>query len=110
MQRVLRFCVVEIRQIFELEAKIRPNEVLNYKPRFTGKVESVLNLVVDAAWTRPDLNYTVGFEDSFGYRDDDGTLRGCLGSMARNETDLAGGFNDFPIDEPLEKLDPFQVL
>src|ERR1700710_1766956 len=110
MDRVVRVCVVEVKQVFELEAKVRPNAVLNFEPRFTGKMASVLNLVIDGAWIRPDMNYSVVYEDSFGYRDDDGNLKGCLGSMARNESDFAAGFNDFPIDEPLEKLDPFLVF
>ena len=75
-------------------------KVTNIKPYFQGVAGSVMNLAVDMVWSGP-INYTMSIASSFG-------TDGCVGMIARNESDASCAIVDFPTNEDYEKVNLLQ--
>src|SRR4029077_10117509 len=58
----------------------------------------------------PPINRTIVKEREFGSRDpNDGSLSGCVRSLAQNESDIAIAWTNYPSDDSVDKIYPFQI-
>src|ERR1700712_5146667 len=98
----LRLCFTELQPVFSIKEPVIPmfgghSFHTNIRPVFTGTGRKALNAIVDLMFkTREGMNYTFVKESGFGQKSANGEVTGCLGSMARNESDFAAVPIDFP--------------
>ena len=78
-------------------------------PIFSGAGKRLLQLVIEAVFSGRDWNHTMIQETQWSVKTDSGQMAGCLGSLDRNESDLALVVADYPT-EHYEQIDPFGVF
>ena len=102
MEAPLRICTVYMKDLMTLGEDIPIDKVTNITPYFEGAASLVTNLVVDIAWSGP-INYTISIASSFG-------SDGCVGMIARNQSDVSFALVDFPVNKDYEKVNPVVTL
>ena len=102
METPLRVCTISLQGALTLGEDIPVDKVTNTKPYFEGGGGFIMNLAVDIIWSRP-INYTMSIASSFG-------TDGCVGMIAKNESDVSFAIVDFPVNEDYEKVNPVVTL
>jgi hypothetical protein len=79
------------------------------RPYFQGSFQQVFSVLTDIVFYKRRSNWTVIVASEVGSKDNQGTYSGCLGTLTRNESDVAVALVDYPTDM-FELLIPFQVI
>ena len=78
-------------------------------PIFSGAAKEILQLAIETIFAGRYWNHSMIEETQWSAKTDSGQLVGCLGSLDRNESDLALVVADYPT-EHYEHIDPFGVF
>ena len=78
-------------------------------PKFSGVAKEILQLAIETIFSGRDWNHTMIQETQWSAKTDSGQMAGCLGSLDRNESDIALVVADYPT-EHYESIDPYTVL
>ena len=80
------------------------------RPVFKGGAAPIFNFLSEQAFHgNENYNWTAVIAHEFGSKFENGSYSGCMGSMMRNESDMAVAPIDYPIDN-FESVVPFQAL
>ena len=99
-----RLCHVRMPYILAYEDNDRHGN-----PRFSGVAKGILQMVIETVFSGRNWNHTMIEETQWSAKTDSGQLAGCLGSLDRNESDLALVVVNYPT-EHYEQIDPFGVF
>ena len=102
METPLRICTIHVKDLVTLREDIRVDKVNYIKPYFEGAFGSPFNLLINAIWSG-SINYTISIASSFG-------TDGCVGMIAKNQSDVSIAIVDFPVNEDYEKVNPIVTL
>ena len=111
MPGVYRFCFTQVYGMIEImdkeEAKKKRGLV---RPAFKGGAGPIFDFLSEQAFHgNENYNWTAIIAHEFGSKFANGSYSGCMGSMMRNESDMAIVPIDYPIDN-FESVVPYQVL
>ena len=107
----LRLCFTQVPGVMELMAKEEAKKELGLtRPKFKGGIAPIFDFMSEQIFHgNENHNWTLVTAHEFGSKFENGSYSGCMGSMMRNQSDLALTTNDYPIDN-FESVVPYQVL
>ena len=98
-----RLCHVEMPNIAEFNGWDKDGN-----PLFRGAVASLAEFVIEALFHGRKWNHTLVIEKGWSPKTDDGQLTGCMGSLQKNESDIALVAVEYPTED-YETIDPFAI-
>ena len=106
-----RFCFTHISGMIELMDRDEAKKKLGVvRPAFKGGAGPIFNFLSEQVFHgNENYNWTAVIAYEFGSKFENGSYSGCMGTMVRNESDMAVTPIDYPTDN-FESVVPFQAM